>query len=309
MAAPLLRRFLSSILDGIICSMLSIVLFYPLSNMMYLLGDYSWIPSYIFIGIYFVVFETKLSRFQTVGRRILGIELRSIESEKISIPRSIGRYAIFIIPFANGQISNLIANTIGFTNSKLGGVVYLTFVGILFTGLTAFMWFRKDKRGIHDVIFGTMLVKRNSEIDNPNKIFVLPSMVGSIVMFGILVWIFGGLLPSISNNDSFKELNDVATRIRAKSPVEITNIQYVSFKKLNDNQEKITLYATVSVPSTYNDKATREQLEKTIFDIMKSENRNDLVKNMKITSVVKEFYGLYPVTKKYTNVQDIVTSP
>lgn len=85
----------------------------------------------ILIGVlYFVVLESSNNQ-GTVGKMAVGVKVVDVNGERITFARSLGRYF----------------------SKMLSGIMY---IGYIMIGLT------KEKRGLHDFIAGTYVVKKNT---------------------------------------------------------------------------------------------------------------------------------------------------
>jgi len=109
----------------------------------------------LYIG-YFVVFSF-LNKGQTLGKKILRLRVVSKDKEIISIGRIFVR-SLFIYGILSSLYSCIFVN---FFNPNMfnTGSILISYIETLFIVICFFMiLYRKDKRGLHDVIAGTKVI-------------------------------------------------------------------------------------------------------------------------------------------------------
>lgn len=302
--ASVLKRIMANIIDLILSAIASVVLLFPVSSLMIYLGSNDWIPYFVFTGIYFMVFESFLWKWQTPGRRLMNIKIETIKGEPLKPWISFLRYIFLCLPNYNGQISNLIARSIGITDTKIGGTVYLIIVGLLFSGNTLFLLFHKHKRGLHDILFNTILLKKESAAVGKSPAFTPASIIAGIAMFIGLSFLFGSMLGRVGKNPDFADVTELNERIKVHSPVKNINIWYRNFE-MNGEEKWFAIQANVYIPYSKNTDEFKKELSSKLFPLIKEQNKNEKVTRIEIIYHAKKFWGAFPVSSKSNDIKEI----
>jgi uncharacterized RDD family membrane protein YckC len=118
----------------------------------------------IFFAIMIALFIS--SRFQaTPGKVILGIKVTNLKGEKISFLRALGRSAFYLLSSLSYVFLWLMMFAVNYEDFILG---IISFVGVIFWGLMPIVGylmiiFTKCKQGLHDKIFGTIVIRESLE--------------------------------------------------------------------------------------------------------------------------------------------------
>lgn len=175
------KRFLAFVLDMIIISVVGYISGLLLENFYMKLGNYGKIVGAVVVLIYFGIFDSRICKGQSIGKKICKIKVVNRNSEYISISKSFLRSLwIFLLILLNGT---------SFTNSK-----YLPLVVILGTimfsiGLLEIYFFIFNKKTIqtfHDLLTDTFVssLQTQGEIEykNNKKTIYFSSVVPLLVL-------------------------------------------------------------------------------------------------------------------------------
>lgn len=228
--AFLRKRFGAFIIDLIIAGLVSGILISLFSSVLSSLGENLWYLGFILFGLYFGIFDSRLSNGYTPGKRILGIRLVNVEGENLSFFQSFLRYAIFAIPLFSSSINATLYN---FPLNY----VWLAFFGIivilLFFGNFGLLMFF-NKRGLHDYLTESVVVNdRGIERVNINNIESLKTVIKNkktrfiiIVMIMVIVCIahvFASIYP-IFFNQNFKSIYNASQFLSEKHDIKNTEV-------------------------------------------------------------------------------------
>lgn len=113
---------------------------------------------------YYIVFQF-LNKGQTLGKKLLNLKVVDIKTEKqISISRYILRY-ILIYNLLSGILSIPLLYVL---NQKTYFAIYFILLAIemIFILINVmFILYRKDKRGLHDILTNTVVIKKGSNMN------------------------------------------------------------------------------------------------------------------------------------------------
>jgi uncharacterized RDD family membrane protein YckC len=149
------RRILAFALDGVFLGLVGFALgifFYdPLAH----LGGWGRLLGFCVALAYYGVLNSSIGNGQTIGKRIVKVEVVNRHGEHISLRLSVLRYAILAVPFfLNGAIipPSLIASPLGYL---LGLLVFG------FGGATIYLYIfnRRTRQSLHDLACGTFVVR------------------------------------------------------------------------------------------------------------------------------------------------------
>lgn len=152
--AFLRKRFGAFVIDIVIAGLISGIIISLFSSLLSSLGENLWYLGFLLFGLYFGIFDSRLSNGYTPGKRILGIRIVNVEGENLSFSQSFLRYVIFAIPlFSSGINATLYNFPLNY--------VWLAFFGIivifLFFGNFGLLVFF-NKRGLHDYLTKSIVV-------------------------------------------------------------------------------------------------------------------------------------------------------
>ncbi|RUM39509.1 MAG: hypothetical protein DSY58_00375 [Desulfobulbus sp.] len=292
-------------LDQIVIALLGMGLFYPFSGFMSSLSVHAWLPGYLIGALYYMVMESSLFRSASLAKMAFSMEVRTAGGEKISPFVSLARYICITLPFYNNAVSRSIATTIGVTNTSVGGTAFLVVVGLLFVGNTLFMVLHPQKRGLHDLLFNTVVVPARAEQVPQILSLTKKSTLGGIVGLLILGLVFGNMYLQQGKNPEFAGIEILNTKLQKLSGLENLTVSYRKFVV----HDKITVFsADVHVPLSFEqfgDSSYTESLAKKLFPMVKKLNTNPKVDTVTIVFHTQKFIGAFPISKYTSSSQEI----
>lgn len=172
------RRILAFALDGAFLGLVGLavgIFFYdPLAH----LGGWGRLLGFCIALAYYAILNSSIGNGQTIGKRIVKVEVVNSHGEHISPILSVLRYAVLAVPFfLNGAIipPSLIASPLGYL---LGLLVFG------FGGATIYLYIfnRRTRQCLHDLACGTFVVRAFPKGD------VLASPVWKVHVVVVSVW-------------------------------------------------------------------------------------------------------------------------
>lgn len=131
------------------------------------LGESGRLIGFLWALAYFGVLNSKIGRGQTLGKRLLGVQVVGRSGDPISLPFSLVRFAVLGGPWClNGIWVDIDIRDIGFAEI-LAGIVLVV---ILFGGMGALVYLyvfnRQTRQALHDLVVGSFVV-RSQQVAQP----------------------------------------------------------------------------------------------------------------------------------------------
>jgi uncharacterized RDD family membrane protein YckC len=149
------RRLLAFILDGLLLGLVGVVLglffFDPLAR----LGGWGRLLGFCIALVYFGVLNSAIAGGQTIGKRIMKIQVVDRSGHSISPARSFLRYAILGAPFF---LDHLVI-PLSVTMSPIGALIVLILFGFGGAIVYLFIFNRRTRQSLHDLVMGTFVTR------------------------------------------------------------------------------------------------------------------------------------------------------
>jgi uncharacterized RDD family membrane protein YckC len=155
---PLISRVFAFVIDYISVLVLSTLLYYSLDS----IGMYSVeteLVIEVFILIYFTCSNNKIFNGQTLGKRLLGIQVRDSNGEYLGWMRSFIR----TIPIMTIFNYDRILRYLSYEESIFTSVVYLGFLFLAF-GMIYFLCLQLNRQSVHDMLVSSQVVRKNEVV-------------------------------------------------------------------------------------------------------------------------------------------------
>ena len=168
---------------------------------------------------YFGVLNSSLGRGQTVGKRIMKIEVVDKFGRHIGIGRSFARYAVLGIPFfLNGAPlpTDLLSSWVGY------GVGVIVF-GSLGATIYLYAFNRRTRQSLHDLAVGTFVVRADSIGEAPKTSIWRPHIVVSAALC-LLPLVFVAFVPTIMTMSAFPDLLALQQKLQATGKVHSVSV-------------------------------------------------------------------------------------
>ena len=149
------RRVLAFTLDGIILGIVGFIIGIPFFDAFARLGGWGKLIGFFLALLYFGLLNSSVGNGQTIGKRLLKVEVVDKQGKYIAPGLSIFRYAILAVPFfLNGALipPSLIASPLGYL---LGLLVFGLGLAIIYL----YVFNRRTRQSVHDLACGTFVVR------------------------------------------------------------------------------------------------------------------------------------------------------
>jgi uncharacterized RDD family membrane protein YckC len=199
------RRLFAFFIDGCVLGIPTFVLGLLLFDQFAQLGGWGRLVGFIISLLYFGLMNSALAGGQTFGKHLMKIRVVDLNNSLISLPISFVRYSILGLPyFLNGAAIP--------PRALMGGIALaLSFIifGMGLSIIYLFVFNRRNRRSLHDLIVGTYVVKTNAAAGPKPK-----TWAGHYVVVALLCAVSSLaplLLKGVANRPFFKELLTLQT--------------------------------------------------------------------------------------------------
>lgn len=213
------RRVFAFVIDGLFLGMIGLVLGAIGFDFFATIGIYGRLIGFAIALLYFGLANSSMFSGQTIGKKLLKIQVVDSKGETITLPKSFLRYIILSLPFfLNGAPfspevlqNKLVMIVLGFIVFFMGGsILYL------------YIFNRKTRQSLHDIVLNTFVVNFESR---PTSEAVWKGHYISIgiylVAFVVAVTIF---LPRLATKQFFQDLQSTQLAIQESGLVEYSTI-------------------------------------------------------------------------------------
>lgn len=286
------KKGIAFLIDDAIITAAGLLLFLPLPMSSGFLLHHEWIPWFVLGAIYFMLFQSSWISPRSVGDRVFSMRVVTLDGKSPSPLRVLGRYAFIVVPLINGDVSNTLASTLGLTNTLIGGAIYLAFIVIMALGNSVFMLFHPQKRGLFDLIFGTMVIPEAHTPTDPILDFARRPVIASVVAALLLTLPFGLIYRNAGNLD-LQQARELQEKIVSETRYELQSAGYTYFSTNGNETYGITMTARVPWNRAF-DKAYSDPIADRLYPAAKRFNTNPKVSTVTITFYGKRYLGLLP---------------
>jgi len=270
------RRLGAFLIDSIILGVFGFILGLFFAPYFVVLGGWGRAVGFLIAITYFAILNSNIGGGQTIGKRILKIQVLDKAGELLNLPKSATRYSIIGIPyFLNGAtISESFFYPIGF---------YLLSLLVFGFGLSIvylFVFNRNTRQSLHDIITGTYVIIKGSKTTEPRKAIwsVHYVICGILMVLALLAPIFIGQL---SKNDFFSQLINTRNQIQDIPEVVSATIHdgHSTFSSI-DGESKTTTYITSQVllkNCNVEDEKLASKIANIILQVHKEANQKNFI--------------------------------
>lgn len=155
-------------LDAVVLFAFGWALSLPLRSLFERLGERG-----VFIGLavsmaYSGILHSRYGGGRTVGKRLLGLRVVRLDGSLLSLDRALVRYALMGLLVYQSAVVYALAAVVPFLNVAWAQAVVSGMAFALFVGCVLVVPFHPLKRGLHDILAGTIVVRRGM----PDPVFV-----------------------------------------------------------------------------------------------------------------------------------------
>jgi uncharacterized RDD family membrane protein YckC len=182
------RRIVAVVIDSIIVGIAGTLVALPFFDTFSRLGAWGRLVGFCLSLPYFVLLNSRVGNGQTLGKRVVHLQVVDRRGEPISVARAFVRYFVLSMPFFLNRLALPITRT---------PVVITYFLGLVVFGLSAVtiylvLFNRRTRQGVHDLAVGSYV----ADADKSGALAVLPIWKGHWAVLGTLAvaGVIGGKL-------------------------------------------------------------------------------------------------------------------
>ncbi len=246
-------RFAADVIDMIVLWILACALSIPLESWFMQLGQNGvWVGLLISIA-YFVPLQSRFGNGQSLGKRLLKIQVLDLDGRPLSLGKSFVRY-ITIAFVAYAGIIMGIADLLPYASVSLAATFLLGVLWIVAAfGCYLLIPFHPLKRGLHDLLAGSVVVYRNrfdatvlAARNNPRKVrraYIIASSAAALVL------ILGALgAVYLWNAAPIPSLLRIRTNLHATGKFRAISVSHNVFRNSNETVRSLIVQAHVNAP-------------------------------------------------------------
>jgi uncharacterized RDD family membrane protein YckC len=235
------RRFLAFVIDGIILglavNLTALLLFDPLSR----LGPWGRLVGFLITLPYFAILDSRPGNGQTLGKRLLRLQVVDKRGETISLGKSALRYSVFAVPyFVNGIILPTSR-----TPLIVSILIELLIFGLGGSTLYLLLFNRHTRQGLHDIAAGAYL----TDVEKSGPLHLKPIWKIHWVILGswlLIVGVGGTVLGyRLTKSGSFPRLLEDVRLLEGMRGVQVAGVQDLNWVNFQSGERQTILAVNV----------------------------------------------------------------
>jgi uncharacterized RDD family membrane protein YckC len=233
------RRLLAFIIDSLVLGTVGFVLGLAFFDYFVELGEWGRIVGFFIALFYFGIMNSGISKGQTIGKRLTKIKVVSATGELLPLSKSVVRFVVFSVAFLlNGAPlpQDILFSWVGSV------IVSLAVFGLLASIIYLFIFNRKTRQSIHDLVVGSYVVKADSAPDPIRTSawkghYAVVSLL--LVAAGLAPIVIGYLAPK----EPFNYLSSIQGALQTQPEVKYANVSTgTNFVKFRNQDTKFSTY-------------------------------------------------------------------
>lgn len=270
------RRVIAFFIDGLILGGVGLLLGMFLSEQFVLLGGLGRGVGFVIAALYFGILNSSIANGQTLGKRLLGIQVITRDGQLLNIAKSFLRYSIIAVPyFLNGaHISSNSMQTLWIY------VLALLVFGFGLSIIYLILFNRNTRQSLHDLLVGTYVIRIKSETEISQKtVWRIHYGVCGILLISSLF--IPTVVKHLSQTGFFSELLETQKQIQNLSSVVHASVNdgKSTFKPAGGDAT-VTTYITSQVFLSKNEtdnKSFATEIANIVLATHKTANQRDII--------------------------------
>lgn len=231
------KRLLAFILDSLLLGLAGFVLGLFLFDFFAKLGGWGRLFGFCVTLLYFGLLNSSIGRGQTIGKRIMKIEVVDKDGNHISPARSFLRYTVLGAPFFlnNALIPpSIVVSPIGY----IIGIIVFGFSGAI---IYLYIFNRRTRQSLHDLAAGTFVANTLPKGQmQPGSVWRGHSVVVGVCFLAALAFCL--ISRSLSQKGVFPELLDVQGSIQSSGKVHGATVLVGKGWRITDGTRRETTF-------------------------------------------------------------------
>jgi uncharacterized RDD family membrane protein YckC len=203
------RRIGAIVLDSLVLGLVGFLLGLFLKDEFVQLGEWGRLVGFAIALIYFGGMNSKLCNGQTIGKKLLDLQVVDLQNNAISLSKSLLRYLVLAVPFSLNGLHADMDQMPAFLSFLLVAVVFGGILSVIYL----YLFNRVTRQSLHDLVTGTLVVNAKVEEQEIGKVWK--------VHLGVVVALFTttALLPlfveSLAQQEHFSGMTKAYEEIKA----------------------------------------------------------------------------------------------
>jgi uncharacterized RDD family membrane protein YckC len=200
------RRLIAFLIDGLILALPVFLISLPLFEHLSRLGSWGRLLGFLIAFPCFVVLNSNMGNGQTVGKRVMHLQVIDANENTLSLGKSVVRYVVIAIPyFLNGLLLPTSWTSTQIVSYLLGLIVF----GVGGLALYLVLSNRRTRQGLHDLAVGSYVVTAGG-VGRPYRQPIWRMHWVIIAGLFVVLTSLGMLVSKFISRDAFREqLQDV----------------------------------------------------------------------------------------------------
>ncbi len=178
-------RLLADIIDAIILGVFGFLLVIPFKGIFYKLGENGLFIGLFITFLYTGILQSHIGRGQSLAKKMLKIQVLNLDGTYLSLPKSFLRYSVIALIFYNSWIWMALSSSFPFLNNIIIQSAFTYFIVFLFLGVTILVVFHPLKRGIHDLLAKSIVVRKEAfEVEKIDSLNIKSKVNRAFVIWG-----------------------------------------------------------------------------------------------------------------------------
>ena len=212
------RRIIAFVLDGFVLGLVGLLPGLIFFNALTHVGGWGRLIGFAIALAYFGILNSTIGKGQTLGKRLMKVEVVDREGNHLSIGRSLLRYSIFGLPyFLNGAImpGSVALSPVGYL---IGFIVFVGGGSILYL----YLFNRGTRQSLHDLAVGSFVTRRAESGDVAGTVWRPHIIIVGVI--AILMVTGSVLLSGLTKKPFFADLIETQQAIESSGKVHTAGI-------------------------------------------------------------------------------------
>ncbi len=287
------RRVAAFAIDGIVLCLLGLAISLPFFETFSRIGVWGPLVGFCLALPYFAILNSGIGNGQTLGKRVVHIQVTDQYGNTISFWRSVARYVVFAIPYFLDEVSLPVTRTPWAVSIMISvialGIGGATLYLVVFNG--------HSRQGIHDLIARSYV----ADADKDGALDIKPTWGGHWVILGsglIALFLGTGVLGNkIAQRGPFPQLLEDVRLVEGMEGVQSAGVQDMTTSSSGSEERQKILVVNVNWAGKSADKqAFADQVAKIIIEHDPTVKEHD---QLKITLIRGYFLGIAHAQASY----------
>lgn len=279
----LFKRFFAFVIDAFLLGATTTLLSLIFRSVLLSLGENLWYIGFIIAAIYFIWFNSKNGKGQTIGMRVLKLKLVDQNKKVISIKQASIRYIVLSFVIFSSGMGQSVSSSVDSNNLIFLSIFSLIQFFIFYTIIIALV-INKEHYGLHDYISNSyvidtkqkdedLLIKPIKQVFSEQKIrLIIFTIIFIILALGIVTLPYS-MRSNIAANLNFQEMQNLKILLDDTEYISNTSIQTQLSNNLN-NENASTKNLVISVAVNYDIYIDNDKSQKLFNDLKESITSN-----------------------------------